>query len=360
MDVICSNNLFINDDRTLKDFAQTLFGGYAKTEVLTLLQKKIIEGHYESACYLSYQLLVSGHLIPLWEKLTLVAYKFVRNPRMIKWIYYKNKIITGLYSKHYSRSGEQLHLRNSQLVRNIITECVILLTSTIKKDKIELLKRKPKAGRDFEINRVYDELKHKGQYMITNITGPKDPREVCYIANELAHCLNNKNIQKALYWIEWLQQWEKQNIVKFKKFEVQSREINGIDVKYQRNIIWLIWCVILYIKNLHTERLKVFYGSNAFELLDEILDYIWLAYLYEWKPVVRAKRMVLIHLYINYMLNPQDLSLSITSLEPKEFVKVVMLIQEKLFVKIKAQSQLNSGMHFMMNYIPSGTVNNSK
>lgn len=343
MDIICSNNLYISDLRKVETFKTHLFGGYLKSDVLTLLEKKILESQIESACYLAYQLLVSGHIKSLWDKLQLIAYKQVRNPELLKWIYYKNCEIYRILNK-YKRPEELLPIRNSQLVRNIITEFVVILTTSAKKDKIELLKKKPSAA-SFDISRFYTELKNKDNYIVKDITGPNDTQEVCYVANELAHSMINKNIQKSMYWIEWLLQWEKQNIKKFKKFEVQSREINGIDTKYQRNIIWLIWCVILYVKSLSQDKLRSFYGSQ-YTKLDETLDFIWLSYLYEWKPAMRNKKMILIYLYINYLLNPQDMTISMLGIKMKEYLKILLLVQEKLFIKIREQCHVGP-----MNYL---------
>jgi hypothetical protein len=344
MDVICTNNLFINDSRSVEVFKTHLFGGYVKSDVISLLEKKIIEGQIESACYLAYQLLVSGQLKTLWDKLLIITYKQVRNPQLIRWSYYKNRDIQRIINK-YKKPSELLHARNSQFVRNIITEFVVLLTSSVKKDKIELLKKKPTESA-FDISRFYAELKNKDNYIIKDLTGPNDTKEVCYVGNELAHSLLNKNIQKAFYWIEWLLQWEKQNIAKFKKFEVQSREINGIESKYNRNIIWLIWCVILFVKSTMQDKLRAFYGSK-YDLLCEVLDFIWLSYLYEWKPGMRNKRMILIHLYVNYMLNPQDMSIELLgNINMAEYLKILLLVQEKLFTKIKEQCHIG-GMNYL-------------
>jgi hypothetical protein len=340
MNIICVNNLFISDLRKIEEFKTNLFGGYVKKNVISLLEKKILEGKIESSCYLAYQLLASGYIKLLWDKLINISYKQIRNSELIKWVYYKNCDIQHILNK-YKKSSELLQIRNSQFVRNILTELIVLITSSIKKDKIELLKKKP-ASNDFNISKFYSLLKNKDNYIISNITGPNDTKETCYISNELAHSLLNKNIQKSLFYIEWLLQWEKQNIKKFKEFKIQSRQIKGIAVKHQYNIIWLIWCVILYVKSLLDDKLKVFYGKY-YDKLDETLDYIWMSYLYEWKHTLRSKKMILIFLYINYLLNPQDMTISILgNIKSKEYIKIVLLVQEKLFVKILEQCSVSS------------------
>lgn len=349
MDIVCSNDLFINDSRNIDSFKKTTLSSYEKTEVLSLLEKKILEGQNESSCFLAFELLVSGHLQDLWQKLSTIAFKYIRNPQLLEWIYIKTKYFDKIiepYTKTGKKRAEFLHLRNSQLIRNLITEFVLLLVNSAKKDKIELLKKRPNKERDFEISRLIQELRNKDNIIIGNILGPNDPKEVGYVANELAHCLNNKNIQKAMYWIEWLLIWEKMNIAKFKKFDIQSREINGIDQqKYRTNVIWLIWSVILFIKELMTDRLRAFYGNSFSQLLDTF-DTIWLMYLHNWKPTFRVKKQILIYLYINYLLNPQDMTIKMLgNIKFPEFLKLQLLTQEKIFLKLKEKCQYN------MNYL---------
>lgn len=340
MNIVCSNNLFINDNRKPEYFKKILYGNYDKSEVVSTIEKKILQNHYESSCYLAYILLISGHLKTLWDKLTYISYKKIRNYHLIRWIYYKNITIQSLINK-YKKPEELMNLRNSQLVRNIITEMIILMISSTKKDVIETLRTKPNLKKDFNIENVYKNLKNKNNIIIADIIGPNDPKEVCYVLNEFAHCINNKNVQKAFYWLEWVILWDKENVKKYKKFEVQSRNINGIEPKYQTNVIWFIWGVILFMKNIINDKLKIFYGENI-DKLNDTLDYIWMLYLYEWKPVNRNKKMMLIYLYINYLLNPQDLtSVKMNgSISNAEYLKLNIIIQEKLFTKLKEKSQI--------------------
>lgn len=332
MDIICSNNLYLTDTRNITVFKNKLIGGYDKADVLKHLNTKLTEGQIESSCYLAYQLLSSGHLKVLWDKLLSFIYKNVRNAKIIKWIYHKNNYLTKLTQS--VKTADYLHLRNSQLVRNLITEVIITICQN-KITKIETLKKKFN-NRDFEVERFNKLIQHKGKLIIGSISGPNDTNEIILAGNELAHNLVNKNIQESFYWIEWLLNWEKVNVKKYKIFEVQSRTISGVEPKYQRNLIWFIWCVILYVKELLESKLKVFYGEQNYPKLIETLDFIWLSYLYDWKPSTKNKKQVLILLYINYLLNPQDLTIKLVP-DTSTFMKISIIAQEKLFSKIKEQ-----------------------
>ena len=61
----------------------------------------------------------------------------------------------------------------------------------------------------------------------------------------------NKNINKALYWLNWILEWEKINSKKYGKYECGARVINGVDGKYYKDVVWLIWDMINKIKNIN-------------------------------------------------------------------------------------------------------------
>lgn len=342
MEIVCSNNLFINDARSINQFKEILFGGYKKKDVISQIEKKILLEKVESSCYLAYQLLVSGELNLLWDKLCSILYKNIKNHKLIKWLYYKNKIIINLlnnYSKTKQKINNILDLRNSQLIRNIITEFILLLSYSSKKEKLYLLNKKPNKDTDFLVENFNNLLKNKNNIVINDIITDNDGIECKYVINELVINLLNKNLQAAMYWIEWLLIWEKINIKKFKKFKVQTREINQIDNKYHNDIIWLIWSAIFYVKNKINDKLQLFYGYQNYKILDDTLNYIWLLYISNWKPSLKQKKQILVYLYLNYLINPQDMTINIIDNSySQKYLVMNLLIQDKLFTKIKHQS----------------------
>ena len=57
-----------------------------------------------------------------------------------------------------------------------------------------------------------------------------------------------KNITKTLYWLGWILEWEKIHVKKYKQFNVAARYNDGIDKKFVKNVIWLIWEIVNYVK----------------------------------------------------------------------------------------------------------------
>jgi replication-associated recombination protein RarA len=53
---------YIYDYRKLSDFKKITYSGYQKTDVLSALQKSIIDNKVEEACHWCTEMLVSGHV----------------------------------------------------------------------------------------------------------------------------------------------------------------------------------------------------------------------------------------------------------------------------------------------------------
>ena len=66
---------YINDFRKSADFKKVTFSGYQKTDVLSALQKSILDNKVEEACHWAGEMLVSGHLIECWDRLILINSK---------------------------------------------------------------------------------------------------------------------------------------------------------------------------------------------------------------------------------------------------------------------------------------------
>ena len=69
---------YINDFRRITDFKKNTFNGYQKSDVLTALQKSILEQKLEEACHWAVEMLVSGHLMECWDRLILINSKLIK------------------------------------------------------------------------------------------------------------------------------------------------------------------------------------------------------------------------------------------------------------------------------------------
>lgn len=338
MDCICINETFINDIRKPDDFKITLINGFKKTEIISRLEKTILASKPEAACYLAYQLLASGYFLLLWDKLCNICFKDIRNHELYIWLCSKNKLILRIdeTTTGKSRKLNLLDFRNSDIIRNIITEFILLMCFSQKKEKIYILKTKPNQQTDFFVSNFSNLLKHKSNIIISKILYEEDSVECKLASNEIAHSLINKNLGDALYWIEWINIWEKINKKNKKTVEIKKRNISCIDTIYQSDPVWLIWSVIFYIKQKTSDKLRIYYGDLNYLKLEKVLKHIWYLYAYKWKPNLKHKRFILICLYLNYLINPQDLTIELLNDEFKyQYFMDSLIIPNKLFSELK-------------------------
>lgn len=334
MDSLVTSDILINDHRHIQEFKTYLITGLKKTTAISGIESYLIKDNLENAVFLAYQLLASGHLMATWEKLSLILFKKVKNPRLIIWYYYKNKYIHTIINNIDNK--QILQLRNSQIIRNIITEFILLIYFSNKNNVIETLKKKPNNKIDFNELTFLKKLKFSQQlYKYKYLFGPNDTKETYYVINEIRHHLQNKNIQSVLYWIEWLYIWEKINIKQFKEFKVQNREIDGIESKYNTDISWFIWSVLFDYKEKNKNGLIQFYGIDKFKVMASVLNHIFYIYCYNWKPSLKNKKKLLITIYINYLLNPYDYTIPLLDTNHNNnYLIYSLLLQEKYFLKI--------------------------
>ena len=85
----------IIDSRFLSDLKKNTLGGYPITKVNQALEKCLHSSQIEHACYWSFQLLISGKINQVWDKLINFLYKNINlgNPLLPDWLYKKEKYL---------------------------------------------------------------------------------------------------------------------------------------------------------------------------------------------------------------------------------------------------------------------------
>lgn len=244
-------NLFrINDTRQIKDFKEKTFSLFLKKDVLSEFSKSILGGKIEEANHWAVELICSGMIDKIWDKLFTL---FTKN------IYTYNPIMPTLLFNRYTmylrslknEKGNIFNLRNCQHIRNHIAELVTIATVNNKVKSLGFDKiTKDHFNSDFiksKFNAPDDSFSKKFERF-------GDPEEVKIILNEFAFNLKMRNYEICIYWISWLFEWEKINIKKNKVFKCGFRSVNDVEEKYYTDLIWFIWEIILYTsKDVHSD-----------------------------------------------------------------------------------------------------------
>lgn len=236
---------YIYDFRKMVNLKKKTFNDYSKIDVLGALQKSIIDGKLEEGCHWGTELLVSGHMMDLWDRLILINSKYISLGAPKLPFYLWSRFVQQIQICNEKRYHGEFHLqlRNNQECRNHITEIISIMALSTK----HKLKTLPKISpEDFRVDYFQQKLEARDIMLIDKIIKSDDPSEINIVVNELAYQLREKtgNLEKALYWLNWLLEWEKLNLKKLKSFNCASRNRKHVKPQFYHDLIWLIWDVI--------------------------------------------------------------------------------------------------------------------
>ena len=332
---IISDTCKITDSRMIKDFKTQTFGGYNITKASAALDKAIIEEKIEPALHWALQLFLSGIINPLWSKLITFACKNINiyNPKLPEFIYNKNQQWQTITDNTKFAKENVLLLRNHPTVRLLLAEMVTVLVLS-KKRKLNTL---PKINKnEFIIDNFKSKLEAKNNNLIENIIMDGDPSEIRIAVNEMAFHIYNKNINKALYWLNWILEWEKINSKKYGKYECASRSNAGIDSKYFKDVVWLIWSVINKIA-----QLKCSMGIN--NEWNKQIQCLWKLYINNFTVSSRTKKQSYIIWSLSYITETIDYTISLT--DRPELLFQSLLGFDKIIVSLKSQQVIHNNIN---------------
>lgn len=337
-----SDTCKITDSRTLKDFKNQTFGGYNISRVSLALEKAIVEDKIEPALHWALQLFLSGIITSLWTKLLSLASKSINiyNPKLPEFLYNKNQQWESIVNNPKYSKENILLLRNHPTVRLLLAEMISVLVLS-RKHKLYTL---PKIKKDeFIIDTFKSKLEAKNNKLIETIIQDGDPSEIRIAINEMAYHIYNKNSNKTLYWLSWVIEWEKINSKKYGKYECAIRTIKGVDSKYFKDVVWLIWDVIHKISSL-----KCSYTTTS-EWNKQIQN-LWGLYINNFTPSSRIRKQNYIVWSILYITETIDYVIPL--IDRPELLFQNLLGFDKIIVSLKSQQVIhNTSNNKLMNVV---------
>jgi len=328
-----NSEYLITDPRPSECFKDKTFSGFKKSEVYKSLFKSIDSGKIEDTCFWITECIVSGYATALIEKLCIHSAKVIHinNPLLPEFLW-RRYLTFHKSTDHILRKEKDklIHIRNTQSVRNNLMDVAVTLALSPKTKRYDKL---PKVDiqRDFEFSVIQQKMNATMQLLPQGIIRFTDPEELRIIMNEIFFNLKNANggYDKVCYWIQWLLQWEKRTKSQKRKFEIETREITGLNPKYGKDMIWLVWEIIFQETNLRDELLKRQIRS------------LYLLFQYEYTSGKRNARMPYLYQCVGYLTLP---------------LKVNIPIRKNMDVFIQSQCKINqlfkhTRKHEVLNYI---------
>jgi len=300
----------INDSRYINDFKNKTFSNFSRSKVKNELLTCLYNNKLEPACYWSIELICAGQFSDLWDVLLLYTSRYIHqgNPKLPIYIEIRLTNFKTIIKNGYI--GNELSMRNNSKIRKLFAELICVLCISKKKHAFESLAIKDKN--DFDITNLTNRLKAPNINFGENIFNKGDPKEIFIAINEFSYHISksSKDITSACYWFEWIVQFEQ--IYKFKKLkcECERRIFAPVDEKYQMDIIWIIWDVLIYEAKKKT---MVLYHKAIMALLS--------LYCIKYTPGSKRKRKYIIYCAISFLT--ENINFNTPLIDNKQLVETV-------------------------------------
>ena len=248
------NDSEINDVREVSDFKGVTFSKYKKGDVKKELLNSLCDNKLENACNWSAEFICSAHYIELWDTIILYYSKHIHlgNPNLIPYIEKRIENFKEIMRNGYI--GNELALRNNAKIRMLFAEIMCVLCDTDKKHSINEIKV---DGRYFDVTNLTEKMKAPNVNYAVKHMKENDPKEFFIAINELSYHLSehSKNTVMACFWIEWIMEFSRLRGVKKQPCLCERRVFAKVDNKYQTDVAWLVWSILLDISGEKDKRI---------------------------------------------------------------------------------------------------------
>lgn len=294
------NDNEINDKRSQSEFRQITFSNFQKIKVKKELISCLLGGKIEAACYWSAEYICAGHFIDLWECIIEYISKYIHlgNPKLPVYISMRIDNFKSILQNGYI--DNEIRMRNNPKIRQLFAEIIGILCYSRKKHKFEPIKIK--KDEEFNMTHMSSRLTAPTVKYAEGIFQKGDPKEIYIAINEFAYNISpeSKNIISACYWVEWLLEFETISKRKKEKCECERRSFAPVLDKYQMDIIWMIW-----------ELLIIECNNNHSTAKNKIMDALLNIFSIRYTSGVKKKRRYLIYFAIAIITEPFDITTSI-------------------------------------------------
>jgi hypothetical protein len=134
--------------------------------------------------------------------------------------------------------------RNNIKIRKLFCEIMCVLCDAKRRHSFDNVKIKPD---DLNMITIKDKFKAPSTEYGEEVFTTEDPKELFPFVNELAYSITitGNNQMVACYWIEWIFEYETRCKALKEKLFCERRNFANVDVKCQKDIVWIIWDIFL-------------------------------------------------------------------------------------------------------------------
>jgi hypothetical protein len=326
----------INDIRTVDSFKNMTFSGYKLTEVKKELIHCITNNKIENLCYWTCELICSAHFLFIWDIIILYMSKYIHSGNINLSLYLELRYskFKDIINKGYI--GNELKMRNNELIRRIFIEVVCVLAFSNKKYEIKRIKV---DKLDYKIENLKSKLKADSLKYVNPIFKDGDPKDLFMALNEfMYHLSETKDIIWVCYWIEWMLQYELRCKKNKESCDCVPR-VYDVDDKYNKDIIWLIWDGFEYIMNTTQMSDK--------KITKKLFSALLLLFSMRYSTAVKRKRIYILYMVGSMLTEKIDYTVKI--INNKNKIDTIVKNNGKLFRQIKKNEIIKKGKDYLTN-----------
>ena len=240
----------INDIRPASSFRVRTFSNFNKSDAKKELLSQIRQGNIESSNYWCAEFVCAGSFGDIWDVILLYVSKYINvtNPKLP---FYLNQRFLQFQDivkeRHFVL---EIDLRNNDKIRKIFSEIVSTLAVSDKSAiPVEFSQSSSSSPLSLLLSTETETEADSLEYA-SAIFKEEDPQEIFVAINELGYNLirgtsKNKNLSKALFWIDWLIDFDIACRKLKKECKCRYRENLLVDKAYKRDVVWVVWDCIM-------------------------------------------------------------------------------------------------------------------
>jgi hypothetical protein len=337
----------INDIRNAGDFKTVSFSNYRKIEVKRVFIDNIHKMKLEAACYWCAELICAGHFMDVWEVLLYYLGKYIHlgNPRMVIYLESRFMVFRNIIEK--GNFVTELQLRNHTNVRKLFSEIVCVVTLSPRKHSYDPIRIKREE--EFNVAHMTEQLKAPSVEFAAPVFQEEDPKELYIAVNEFAYAVSKEGacLLKACYWVEWVIEFDIMCRKRKELCRCQRRSHVQVAPKYQKDVIWLIWDVLIHYSGLNTEFIK--------RIMQSLMNLFCIKY----TTACCKRRRYLLYYAVGLLADTVPTSTEIISLEHKKMLASVVEQIHKVYQQIKKSEVSPNTDYLFSNMDQSNAVENT-
>lgn len=335
----------ISDLRLANEFKGITFSNFKNSDVKKELIKSLFEEKIEPSCYWSAEMICSGHYSDLWDTLIFFYTKYIHlgSPKIAIYLDMRINSFKEIVNNGYS--SNELQLRNNIKIRKLFGEIVCILCMAKRRHSYDSIKIK---DTDYDMTKMMEKMKALNLTYGEKSFKEEDPKELFISINELAYNVSkeSQNIMNGCYWMEWILAFEKRTKQKKEKIECERRVKMKVESKYQKEIVWIIWDVIINESEKRSKMIK--------KIIQSLLSIFCLKY----TSTVVTKRKYILYFAITLLCESQQITDEIISEKKREIIANVTNKIDQIYKQVK-KGEISPGTEYLFHDSKTRNLNNT-